>query len=270
MTVHFISGLPRAGSTLLSAILSQNPRFSASVTSPVVSLWGGILPKMSGSDEFGTFFDNARRCRILRGVFDAYYGGSACKPVVFDTNRTWTGKLALTQAVYPGSRLICCVRDVGWVLDSIERMLRRNPMQMSRVFGFKPGSSIYGRVDTLMDSEKGLVGLPWSTLREAWFSEHASKMVVVKYENLASRPQETISALYDFLEEREFRHDFENVIYEAAAYDADLGMPGLHTVRERVSLLPRESCLPPDIFSKYAETSFWMKPELNRKGAIIL
>lgn len=32
---HFISGLPRSGSTLLAAILRQNPRFLAATTSPV-------------------------------------------------------------------------------------------------------------------------------------------------------------------------------------------------------------------------------------------
>ncbi|MEM5734156.1 sulfotransferase, partial [Shewanella algae] len=35
---HFISGLPRSGSTLLSAILRQNPRFSAGMSSPVAML----------------------------------------------------------------------------------------------------------------------------------------------------------------------------------------------------------------------------------------
>jgi len=35
--VHFISGLPRSGSTLLCALLRQNPRFSSAVTSPVAS-----------------------------------------------------------------------------------------------------------------------------------------------------------------------------------------------------------------------------------------
>jgi len=32
---HFISGLPRSGSTLLAALLRQNPRFHAAMTIPV-------------------------------------------------------------------------------------------------------------------------------------------------------------------------------------------------------------------------------------------
>ena len=36
-TFYFISGLPRSGSTLLSSILNQNPRFYSGPSSPVVS-----------------------------------------------------------------------------------------------------------------------------------------------------------------------------------------------------------------------------------------
>jgi sulfotransferase len=36
---HFISGRPRSGSTLLSAILSQNPRFNAGVSSPLAAFF---------------------------------------------------------------------------------------------------------------------------------------------------------------------------------------------------------------------------------------
>jgi sulfotransferase len=45
--IHFISGLPRSGSTLLSAILRQNPRFHAGMTGPVGSLVDANLRVMS-------------------------------------------------------------------------------------------------------------------------------------------------------------------------------------------------------------------------------
>ena len=43
---HFISGLPRSGSTLLAGILRQNPRFHASMSSPVSGLLNGALEQM--------------------------------------------------------------------------------------------------------------------------------------------------------------------------------------------------------------------------------
>ncbi|MEH1864722.1 MAG: hypothetical protein V7K69_06870 [Nostoc sp.] len=45
--MHFISGLPRSGSTLLGALLRQNPWFHASMTSPVGGMVNPMLEAMS-------------------------------------------------------------------------------------------------------------------------------------------------------------------------------------------------------------------------------
>ena len=267
--LHLISGLPRSGSTLLCALLRQNPRFTASMTSPVASLCGALHPKMCGG-EFGVFFDDAKRANMLRGVFDAYYAHTEPGSVVFDTNRTWTGRAALLSELYPQSRIVCCVREVGWIIDSIERMLAKNPLQLSRMFKFQPGASVYSRAETLMNSENGLIGLPWTTLREAWFGPPASRLIVVPYENLVREPDRTLRRLYEELGEPWFAHDFENAVYDEPDYDAHLGMPGLHKVRQKVEYQDRKPCIPPDLFAKYAGTTFWSKPELNTRDVKII
>lgn len=50
---HFISGLPRSGSTLLSALLLQNPRFHAGISSPVGPLFDNIRHMFAAGSEFG-------------------------------------------------------------------------------------------------------------------------------------------------------------------------------------------------------------------------
>jgi sulfotransferase len=268
--IHLISGLPRSGSTLLCALLRQNERFSAAMTSPVFSMVNALLPKMSEGREFAVFFDDQRRRTILRGVFDAYYANCAPEHVVFDTNRIWTGKVALLSDLYPEARIICCVREIGWIIDSIERMLRQNPLRLSRVFNFQPGTSVYGRVETLMNSDNGLIGNAWSSLREAWFSEYAKRLIVINYEKLVREPQLIMRRLYEELNEPLFQHDFNHVVYDEPDYDASMGMPGLHTVREKVEYQKREPCIPPDLFAKYADAQFWLKPEMNRRAVTIL
>ncbi|MDE1150868.1 MAG: sulfotransferase [Azospirillaceae bacterium] len=267
--LHVISGLPRSGSTLLAALLCQNPRFHAAMTSPVAMLCGTLHAKTVGG-EFGVFFDDARRARLLRSVFDAYYEHVPAGNTVFDTNRTWTGRAALLGALYPDSRVICCVRDVGWIIDSIERLLGKNPLQLSRVFNFQPGTSVYARVETLMNSDTGLVGLAWSTLREAWFGDQAHRLIIVPYDHLVKEPARTMARLYEALGQAPFTHDFENVVYDEPDYDSLLGMPGLHKVRERVEYRERRTCLPPDLFAKYGSANFWTKPELNPNGVLVL
>ncbi|MEO8926595.1 MAG: sulfotransferase [Caulobacteraceae bacterium] len=267
---HLISGLPRSGSTLLSAILKQNPRFMAGVTSPVAALVGALLPKMSGTSEFAPFFDDERRRRILRGLFDTYYGAIPAGHLVFDTNRSWTAKAALLRDLYPEARIVCLVREVGWIIDSIERVLRANPLEVSRMLNFQTGSSVYGRAELLMNSENGLVGLAWSSLREAWFSDNATSLIVIDYDRFTRDPRATIARLYAELKEPAFAHDFDNLTHDEPDYDATLGMPGLHTVRAKVEHQPRTPCIPPDIFANYKDTAFWTRPEMNRRGAVVL
>ena len=69
--IHFISGLPRSGSTLLAALLRQNPRFEAGMSGPLAGLFGALLGQMSAGNEFSVFIDDTKRERILRGLFDA-------------------------------------------------------------------------------------------------------------------------------------------------------------------------------------------------------
>jgi sulfotransferase len=262
---NFISGLPRSGSTLLSALLRQNPRFYAAMTSPMASLCTPLQEKMSGG-EFSTFFDDDDRATMLRALFAAYYErklGVNEGAVAFDTNRTWTARAALLGRLFPETRIICCVRDIGWIIDSVERMLAKNPVRLSKIFNFQLGSSVYGRVETLMNSESGLIGLPWSSMREAWFGENAKRLIVVPYENLTKNPQRTLNRLYEELGEPAFQHDFNNVEYEEKEYDDNLGMPGMHTVRREVRYEERQPIIPPDIFAKFATTRFWEKTELN-------
>ncbi len=106
--LHFISGLPRSGSTLLAGLLRQNPRFAAAMTGPVGGLVGALLNAMSPQNETAVFLDEAKRQAILRAVVEAYYADQADKAVVFDTNRMWSARLPLIAALYPrgaGARL---------------------------------------------------------------------------------------------------------------------------------------------------------------------
>ena len=121
-----------------------------------------------------------------------------------------------------------------------------------------------------MEQSKGFIGGPWSGLREAWFGPFARKLIIIRYESLAERPNETMGALYAAVGERPFEHRFEELEHDEPEYDAKLGMPGLHHVRPRVSLIPRQSVLPPELIRKYAGASFWRDATENPGGVAII
>ncbi len=260
--IHFISGLPRSGSTLLAAILRQNPRFHAGMSSPVASLFMAMQGATSRRNETAMFVDEAQKIELLRSIFTAYYHAIHPGKVVFDTNRAWCSKLSALVRLFPDAKVICCVRHVSWIIDSIERIIQNNPFDLSGIFGFEPSNTIYTRINRLAVSD-GMVGFAIDALREAYFGAQADRLILVDYDATAKQPRETMRQLYKFLGEPWFEHDFENVEYEAQEFDLALGTPNLHTVRHRVEWIQRKTILPPAVFDRFANDAFWTVPQLN-------
>lgn len=260
--IHFISGLPRSGSTLLSAILRQNPRFHSGISSPLINVVRAVLEAVSAKDDQGLFVSEAQKTAILHGVFGGYYPGCDTH---FDTNRGWTSHLPLLATLLPRSKIICCVRDVPWIANSVEMLLRKNPLDLSGLFNFDAHKTVYGRAES-MGGPHGFIGYSLNSLKEAFYSEEANgRMILVDYDALTENPGEVVAALYEFLDEKPFYfHDFESVEFASPEFDRARGMPGLHTVRREVK--PQtysKPILPPDLFGRFMDDSFWYKTELN-------
>jgi sulfotransferase len=269
MNIHFIAGLPRSGSTVLAAILRQNPAFRAAVSSPLYGLCMASIREMGAATEYASFFSDDTRRRILAALFRAYHDPEPGQ-CVFDTSRLWSGKLPLLAALFPAARTVCCVRDPRWVLDSAERIHRRNPLQSAALFEHNPNTSVQLRAASMMDPAMGFIGAAWSALREGWYGEQAASMIVLRYETLVATPQAAIAALYAALGEPAFAHDFASLSYGEPAYDARLGMPGLHNVAGPVHADARATILPPDLFAKYANLQFWLAPGGNPRGVTVI
>ena len=266
---HFITGLPRAGSTLLSALLLQNPRFHAGMTSPVGGLFRGLLNQLGAGSEFGPVVTTEQRRRLSRGLFESYYADYAhSKDVIFDTNRMWSAQMPALMDLFPGAKLIACVRNVAWVMDSIERRYRANPYEITRLFSDDTErNTVYSRVETLAQRNR-MVGYPWTALKEAFYGEHASSLLLVDYELLAQAPDKVLPLIYQFLGEPEYAHDFGQVKYDAPEFDEALGLHGLHQVHPKVSLQRRETILPPDLFEQYSKLSFW-QDQANSRAHVV-
>lgn len=254
---QFISGLPRSGSTLLSAILRQNPSFYSNISSPLHSLFSSVLTTFSVGNEHSAQVSMAKRRAVLKGLFESYYADQQDKAMILDTNRGWTTRLAALHELFPDSKMVCCVRNVAWVLDSFERQYQKNPFENTRLFNDDAErNTVYSRVETLAQRNR-VVGYAWSALKEAYYGEYADKLLLVDYELLAQAPEKTVSLIYEFLECEPYQHNYDNVEFEAPEFDARLGVEGLHSISGPVVYRPRQTILPPDLFQKYSDMSFW-------------
>ena len=261
--LHFISGLPRSGSTLLAALLRQNSRFSAGMSSPVYALFRSMLHETSARNEGAVFIDNDIRKRLLLGVFDAYYHEPAPGMVIFDTNRGWTTKLPALVELFPDAKVVCCVRNPAWVLDSVESLIHRNMYELSGIFSYDSGGTVYSRVEGLA-SAAGMYGFSLNALREAVYGPHADRLLLVRYESLTANPLGTLAAIYGFIGEPLQPHDPKHIepCYDMIEFDQRLGTPGLHDVGRSVAARERPTILPPDLFARYERDAFWQDLKL--------
>lgn len=252
---HFISGLPRSGSTLLSGILRQNSALYAGMSSPLGSLMNGVLEQMGAGSEFYSFFDEAKRKRICKAIFDSYYHELTDHQIIFDTNRMWAARLHQLAELFDDFKVICLVRNPAWVMDSFERIYRKNPFDYSRMFAAGNRQTVYSRCESMVNG--GIVGSSWSALKEAFYGEYSEQLLLVDYDLLTQHPTQTLELIYDFIGEPLYKHDFDNVEYSHDEFDYTLGVKGLHTVARKVEFKSRRSLLPPDLFSKYSDMAFW-------------
>lgn len=260
---HFISGLPRAGTTLLAAILNQNPRFRAGMTSPLADIMGVVIAEASSKNDFSFDVSDEQRVALLRGLIENFYSVEGGANVVFDTSRLWCSRMQLLNTLFPGVKVIACVRQLAWVLDSMERLVRRQPVSVSKVFRFDTNTTVYSRIEALTDP-RGMVGFAYQATKEAFYGEYAQDhLLMLTYESLVHDPAAAVRAVYQFLGEPWFEHDFDHIEYNADEFDARVGMPGLHSVRAKVEAIERQPILPREIFGRFANEAFWMDPKNN-------
>jgi sulfotransferase len=259
-TIYFISGLPRSGSTLLSALLRQNPGFHAGMSSPVAPMCNALLNVMGIKSEFATSFTEGQKTELLKGIFANYYSHLPEGTVIFDSSRSWCSRLSLLNRLFPDVRMICCVRNVAWIMDSFERLVQKHPLAYSRMFNDDERETVYSRTEALARYNR-VVGYSLAALREAYYGRYSSSLLLVDYELLARFPQKCMQLVYDFLGMEHFLYDPENVVFDGSDFDSHMGIPDMHEVRSRISFQERPTVLPPDIFEKYEKMHFWTSPE---------
>lgn len=252
---HFISGLPRSGSTLLSTILNQNPKFYADISSPLARFVRAVITESHAGPGYQLQCNEQKRIKLIQGLVENYHYDTTAD-VCFNTNRGWTSLLDVLSITNPNAKMICCVRDINWILDSFETLFRKNPFSISKMYSQDEATTVYTRCDALM-APGHTVRFAGDSLHEAVTGPNANKIFLVEYNQLAKNPEQVMKALYNFIGEPYFEHDFNNVEASYDEFDIDANIKGLHTIRKGVSFVERAPILPLDIWGKYSNLEFW-------------
>jgi len=250
---YFVSGLPRAGSTLLCNVLAQNPRFEVTGTSGIINVIMNIRNTWDDWLEFKTLSEKtaeAAKKRVMRAVLDAYFA-DAERPIVFDKSRGWLAWLEVLEAILGEKpKVIVPVRDIRDIMASFEKLYRKTaglrqlsqerapagkPFDMENFFQMR---TIQGRCQALARQD-GIVGNAVINLRDALYRGWKDQLFLVDYDLFTKQPKKTMRDIYDFLgEEYCEKHDYENVEQVTQEDDLVWIWKDLHKIRPKIEAQP--------------------------------
>mgnify|MGYP003338193670 FL=1 len=266
-TFYFMAGLPRSGSTLLSSILNQNPRFYSGPSSPVVPTMIALENSLANDELFLGYPKPQQAKEIIASVLPQYYSDRP-EPVIFDKNRSWTVRMEYIPGYFDiAPKVICPVRDTAEILTSFISMLRRNPYEVDGKINFVDEMLIKNNIPLtdnnrceLLASPAGILGQSVEGLQKALMEGYDQSLHFVEYKDLVNNPQETMQKIYEFLGEEPFEHTFDNLKNENRENDGKIyGFADMHEVRPVVkSVAPApEEILSAEILEKCQNTEFW-------------
>jgi sulfotransferase len=252
---HFVVGLPRSGSTMLAALLNQNPALFASGPSPAYALFNTAFKGMSDESELPAMINDTQRAAVLKAIVEAVHasqkGGAG---VVFDSNRRWIQRMDQLAVLFPLCRIIACVRDPAKVMNSLEKSRRQAPFLQNRMF--HPDDTLAQSVDRAM-ARDGILGAALNLVEQALTGPHAERMILVDYDLLLEHPAKVMSALYSFLRIPHFAHDFDSFSFEMPGFDTYLNAPGLHDIKGPLRPRHSEMLLPPTVAKQLSARATW-------------
>jgi sulfotransferase len=274
-TYFFMAGLPRSGSTLLSAILNQNPRIYSGPNSPVLGIMSGIEEYLTIDESFNAFPKQQQAGEMIANSIVHYYSDIK-KPVIIDKNRAWPAKLEYITGYFGiEPKIICPVRNLSEIIASFIAMHRRNPFEIDGKLNFIDQMLVknnlplndYNRCQVL--SGEGVIGNAYDDIKSALIKGKQKYFHFVEYDDLINDPETTMKNLYEFLEEDNYKHDFENIVNINQEKDAEVfGFADMHSVRKEISktsIDPTE-LLPEDVLKACEGSEFWKNlDDINSK-----
>jgi len=264
MTPTFVAvtGLPRAGSTLLCQLLSQHPQIHCEgQSSPLCNLVLGIRRMVSDDQFFLAQLDRSfeRSYAHLSGAMQGFLRGwnQECgKQAVVDKNRAWLHAAELLLQIEPTAKLIVCLRELGQIYGSIEAQHQRTILLdfIDHLADFDR----FGRADMLFAKDKA-IGAPMISLHAVQDLPNAvqQRLYFLRFEDLVERPAACMSHVYSWLGLPPRDIDSEKLApMGPSESDSHYRMKYPHTQLTRMSP-PRKHDVPARIQSRIEETYRW-------------
>lgn len=241
-TFHFLSGLPRSGSTVLSAILNQNHQVFSTPTSPLLELlianqheWYNNRPVQANPNP-------VQLTNITRAMIHATWQHQP-EEIIIDKHFGWSPNIKDIDVLFEKKvKLLAPVRDLPGIMASWLSILRKNP-----------NSFVHRDLQAagMLVNDEALVNDMWVRMVRDTISGLAhglsydrSRFHLIDFYDTMSKPKEVLAGVERFLDLPHYEYDFDNIRSDHNDFDlAAWGINGMHTIRPKLSSVsgnPRE------------------------------
>lgn len=251
---HFLSGLPRSGSTVLASILNQNPEVYTTPTSPMLdqlienqNIWHNL--QAVKANPIPVQLDN-----ITRRLINAMWAHVPQKTII-DKNRGWGKNMPASTFLFGKEiKMVAMTRDIPSIMASWLMILRNNPNNyMDRKLiqiGLQPNDE-----NRMLEMWHNMVKDCVKALLQAK-KDASNRLLLINYDDLVQAPKETLVKIEQFLGLTGHQYDFENIINISVDDDlAAWGLQGMHTIRSKLQKTAKtpEEVLGSKLFDMFAE-----------------
>lgn len=247
---YFIAGLPRSGSTLLGGLLNQNPSIHGSMTTSLIEIFNTISKH---PEPFIVTPTPDQASTLFKFSAEGFYNHIE-KPIVFDTNRGWLRYIGILPRIFPGTKIILCMRDIPSILNSFENhYLSCNimPTYISNEAKVNP----FFRIEEYFQRR---VAEFYDNCDYVFYSQELKKhCIFVDYDELIVNPNKILENLYNKINLPFFNHNFENINHSFDYIDNSVGNHNLHKVHTKLGKTTTKWIIPPGLVEKYSKKCFW-------------
>ena len=227
-----------------------------------------LLQEHIANDELYRAFPKPKQAsEMVANVIQHYYS-DVDRPVIFDKNRSWVNRLGFITGFFGQEpRVLIPVRDTAEILTSFITMHRRNPYEVNGRINFLDEMLVKSNIPLTDDNrcqflagQNGILGQSYAGIQQALMEGRQRQMHFIEYNDLMTRPAETMKKIYEYLDEPYFEHDFDQITNIHRENDAEIyGFSDMHAVRKalgKTSADPRD-ILSPEILKACEGTEFW-------------
>ena len=223
MTFVALSGLPRTGSTLLSAILSQNPEIHAEGNSAVCQLmWDAQTScTTTASEQLRANRRESTQDDIVRAIPAIYYKDVTARHIV-DKCRSWTlpdNMAMLRRYVTDDPKVIVLTRPIDEIVASFVRLREENGWTDPEAGLLDPMS------EPIMRSQFGV---------DYARATNSGEFLFIDYADLIGDTTAVLDSIYQFCGFEPFAHDLGNIVNKHPENDSVYGLAGMHDVRPTI------------------------------------